>query len=152
MCTTTCASKHTLTLKQNTRFPGTEITGSLESPHEYWELNPGSPLGQQMLLITESTLLPPSHSSGRWFSSLTSQSKSCTQEIFLTIRSEVTVSSGGGLNENDLQRFRNLKTWSSIGGTVRVDLFRRCSLAGGSGGGGVLSFPSFFLLCFLLVV
>lgn len=32
-----------------------------------------------------------------------------------------TVSSDG-LNENDLQRLRNLKTWSPIGGIVRVDL------------------------------
>lgn len=26
------------------------------------------------------------------------------------------------MNENDLQRLRNLKTWSPIGGTVKVDL------------------------------
>lgn len=148
MCTTTCASKFTLALEENTGFPGTEITGSHESPHEYWELNPGPPPGQQMLLTTESTLPPPSHSSGRWFSSPTSQSKSCTQEIFLTIQSEVSVSSGGGLNENDLRRLRNLKTWSPIGGTVRVDLGVALLEEVWRG----VSFPSFFLLCFLLVV
>lgn len=57
-------SKYTLALKENTGFPVTEITGSHESPHEYWELNPGPPPGQQTLLTTESTLPPPSHSSG----------------------------------------------------------------------------------------
>lgn len=46
-----------------------------------------------------------------------------------------TVSSDG-LNENDLQRLRNLKTWSPIGGTVRVDLEGVALLEEVCGGGG----------------
>lgn len=39
-----------MTLKENTGFPGTEITSSHESPHGYWELNPGPPVRQQQVL------------------------------------------------------------------------------------------------------
>lgn len=56
-----------------------------------------------------------------------------------------------GLNENDLQRLRNLKTWSPIGGTVRVDLegvaLLEEVLGGGDRGGLVFLVSSFSASC-----